>query len=288
MEFWNTKHLWALLLMVAAALLLMTSPSAADIKLVFGTYTADKPTSTVKKIKPILRYLEKTLSVSLGEPVTIATQIARNYDKGIDQLTDGKVDFARFGPASYVLAKDKNADIEILAMEAVKGGKTFSGIICVHQDSTINSMAQLKGRTFAFGNELSTIGRYLAQSQLLDVGIKGDDLKRYAYLGRHDRVGTAVGNGEFDAGALKLNTFRKLQKKKVAIRELLRFDNVTKPWIARAGLESRIAIALRDALLELSEPALLKSLKKSGFLPGNDGDYDPIRTAMKKSRKFNQ
>jgi phosphonate transport system substrate-binding protein len=217
----------------------------------------------------------------------ISTQIARDYNKGIDQLVDGDVDFARFGPASYVLAKGKNTDIEILAMEAVKGGKTFAGIICVHQDSTIKSLSQLKGRSFAFGNELSTIGRYLAQGQLLDVGIRGEDLAHYAFLGRHDRVGTAVGNGKFDAGALKLNTFKKLQKNKVAIRELYRFNNVTKPWIARAGIAPRIAAALREALLELSEPALLKSLKKSGFLPGNDKDYDPIRSAMKKSRQFN-
>ncbi len=261
-------------------------PAQAEIKLVFGTYTADKPTDTVRKLKPVLKSLERILSVEFGEPVSISTQIAKDYQKGISQLVNGKVDFARFGPASYVLAKEKSADIEILAMEAVKGKKTFHGVICVQNDSDIRTLPDLIGKSFAFGNELSTIGRYLAQSQLLEAGIKGDQLKRYDFLGRHDRVGTAVGNKEFDAGALKLSTFKKLKKKNVAIRELYRFDNVTKPWIARAGLDARIMKALRVALLELKDPKALKAIKKSGFLGGSDADYDVIRKAMKKSEQF--
>ena len=142
------------------------------------------------------------------------------------------------------------------------------------------------GKSFAFGNELSTIGRYLAQSQLLDAGIKGDQLKRYDFLGRHDRVGTAVGNREFDAGALKLSTFNKLRKKNVAIREIYRFENVTKPWIARAGLDEKISSALAVALLNLDDVAALKAIKKSGFLNGDDSDFDVIRKAMKKSEQF--
>lgn len=282
----RTKNSLIAAFAIIAAAALSVTPAVADIKLTFGTYTADKPTDTVRKIKPVLRYLENSLSRQLGEPVHISTQIANDYDKSISQLINGEVDFARFGPASYVHAKGKAEKISILAMEAVKGEKTFHGIICVEESAQIQQISDLSGKTFAFGNKLSTIGRYLAQSQLLDVGIKGEQLKRYEYLGRHDRVGTAVGNKEFDAGALKLSTFNKLRKKNVAIREIYRFENVTKPWIARAGLEEKVAVALKTALLELSDPTVLKAIKKSGFLAGSDNDYDVIRQAMKKSEQF--
>ena len=271
---------------IFAATALSATPAGADIKLTFGTYTADKPTEMVRKIKPVLRYLESALSRQLGEPVRISTQIAKDYDKGIYQLIHGKVDFARFGPASYILAKEKSVNISILAMEAVKGQKTFHGIICVQESADIQHISDLSGKTFAFGNKLSTIGRYLAQSQLLDVGINGDQLKHYDFLGRHDRVGTAVGNKEFDAGALKLSTFNKLRKNNVAIREIHRFKNVTKPWIARAGLDEEVAAALKNALLELSDTKVLKAIKKSGFLLGNDRDFEVIREAMKRSEQF--
>lgn len=283
--FRNKKCLIAALSIFATAALSAT-PAGADIKLTFGTYTADKPTDTVRKIKPVLKYLESSLSRQLGEPVYISTQIAKDYDKGISQLINGKVDFARFGPASYVLAKGKAAQISILAMEAVKGEKTFHGIICVQESADIQKISDLSGKTFAFGNKLSTIGRYLAQSQLLDAGINADQLKRYEYLGRHDRVGTAVGNNEFDAGALKLSTFDKLRKKNVAIREIYRFKNVTKPWIARAGLGEKVADALKNALLELDDTNVLRAIKKSGFLVGDDRDFEVIREAMKRSEQF--
>ncbi len=283
---YRAKHSWAILVLFSLFSFIATGPGTAEIKLTFGTYTADKPTATVRKLKPVLRYLEKALSQKLGEPVRISTQIARNYDKGISNLVDGKVDFARFGPASYVFAKQKADGISILAMEAVKGQRVFSGIICVQANSKIASLAELGGKTFAFGSKLSTIGRFLSQGELLDAGIKGGDLKKYAFLGRHDRVGTAVGSGEFEAGALKYSTFKKLKKKNIAIRELHRFDNVTKPWIARAGLQSRIASALKDALLGIEDPSVLKAIKKSGFLAGDDSDYDIIRLAVKKSRQF--
>ena len=265
---------------------LSAAPARSEINLTFGTYTSDKPTEMVRKLRPVLRFLEKSLTQQFGEQVRISTQIAKDYDRGISQLVKGKVDFARFGPASYVIAKGRSGKISVLAMEAVKGRKTFYGIICVQESTDIHHISDLFGKSFAFGNELSTIGRYLAQSQLLDAGINADQLKRYDYLGRHDRVGTAVGNKKFDAGALKLSTFKKLRKKNVAIREIHRFENVTKPWIARAGLDGKIAAALKSALLKLDDVKVLKAIKKSGFVEGNDLDFEVIRKAMKKSEQF--
>lgn len=281
-----------ILLKLAATVALSTSLSAfstsahAEIQLIFGTYAADKPTASIKKVRPVLSELEKHLTGLLGEEVKIQTQVSTNYEKGIDDLVQGRVDFAKFGPASYIFAKEQNSDIEILAMESVKGKKTFKGIICVATDSPISSLEDLKGRTFAFGNKLSTIGRYLSQKELVDAGVTAADLKSYSYLGRHDRVGTAVGSGEFEAGALKSSTFKKLVEKGVKIRGLASFDNVTKPWIARSGMSEKVSNALRQAFLMIDNPEVLKKIKKTGFVEGNDADYEPIRKAIKASSEF--
>lgn len=270
------------------ALMLSATIGYADISLVFGTYAADKPTATIKKFKPFLDYLSADMSARLGEPVTIRIKLASNYSAGITSLTQGNVDFSRFGPASYVSAKKQNPDIEIVAMETKKGKKKFYGIIAVHNDSNITRLADLKGHSFAFGDPLSTIGRYLSQAKLLEAGISGDDLQEFAYLGRHDRVGAAVGNKDFDAGALKESTFKKLQDKDTPIKVLLRFENVTKPWITRAGLPTRIFDAMSASMLKLSDPEVLKTISKTGFLKGHDADYDSIRTAMQDSATFDQ
>lgn len=237
-------------------------------------------------MKPFLDYLALELGHLLEDNVTISIQMSSDYEESIQALADGEVDFLRFGPASYVTAKLRNHDVEILAIEAVKGLKTFHGIIAVHKNSEIQSLSELTGRSFAFGNRLSTIGRFLAQGQLLDAGQTSETLGNQAYLGRHDRVGAAVGSGEFDAGALKESTYKKLLAKNVPLKAVSRFENVTKPWIARANLDPAVTMALRQLFLEATDPDILKSLKVTGFLEGEDNDYDVIRKAMLKSQQF--
>jgi phosphonate transport system substrate-binding protein len=283
----RTKAYKVLPLAFMATICFLQTQAIAEVNLTFGTYAAVKPTATAHKFIPFLNYIAKEMTSALGEKVTIKIKIASEYEAGITDLTEGRVDFSRFGPASYVTAKEKNPGIRIIAMETKNGKKTFKGVIAVHSDSTIKSLSDLKGRSFAFGDKLSTIGRYLAQAQLLDAGISGNDLAKYAYLGRHDKVGAAVGRGSFDAGALKENTFKKLQAKNTPIKVLYTFDNTTKPWIANATISPRIYHALSAAILQAEDPEVLENIAKSGFLKGEDSDFDNIRSSMKRSAQFN-
>lgn len=259
---------------------------SAEVNLVFGTYAADKPTVTVKKYKPFLQFLARRMSVELGEPVTIRMKIAKTYSDGISQMASGDVDFSRFGPASYVTALRLNSDIQIIAMESKNGAKRFKGVIAVHKDSGVHSLSELRGHTFAFGDELSTIGRYLAQAHLLEVGISSKDLKHYKYLGRHDLVGEAVGARRFDAGALKESTFKKLVKKGVPIRALFEFDNVTKPWLAHPQMPPHVVAAMTKVMLSAEHEDIVQQIAQNGFLQGDHSDYDLVRQAMELSADF--
>lgn len=270
----------------ACLLLLHLMPAQAGTELVFGTYAADKPTATVRQYQPFLAFLSERMSERLGEPVTIRLKIAKEYGEGIRQLAAGEVDFARFGPASYVHVMNENPGIRIVAMESKNGGKRFKGVIVVHADSPVQSVAELAGQGFAFGDELSTIGRYLAQEYLLEAGISSEDLKEFAYLGRHDLVGEAVGAGKYAAGALKESTYKKLASKGVPIRVLASFDNVTKPWLAAPDMAPEVLEAMREVMLASENEEIVQEISKNGFLTGADEDYDIIRRAMERSQAF--
>ncbi|WP_374015650.1 PhnD/SsuA/transferrin family substrate-binding protein [Phaeobacter sp. A36a-5a] len=278
-------RLW-LVFCVCLMALLAPMTARAEITLTFGTYAADKPTVTVKKYRPFLTFLSNRLGEVLGEKVVIRMTVAKEYQEGIDQLANGEVDFARFGPASYVHVMKQNPDIRIVAMESKKGRKRFKGVIVVHRDSTITHLSDLAGLSFAFGDELSTIGRYLAQSQLLEAGIDSGDLHTYEYLGRHDLVGEAVGAGKFTAGALKESTYKKLIAKGVPIWILASFDNVTKPWLASSTLSEEVLLAMREIMLSSENEEIVRRVSKNGFLQGADSDYDLIRDAMEQSQAF--
>ncbi|MCP4397430.1 MAG: phosphate/phosphite/phosphonate ABC transporter substrate-binding protein [bacterium] len=262
------------------------SMSHAEVNLLFGLYASDKPTELKKMFAPMLKELEKKMSAKLGESVKISIKFLRTYELGISALVEGKVDFARFGPASYIEAKKSNGSIEILAIESIKGQKTFNGIICVAKDSTIRSVGDLKGKSFAFGDIRSTIGRYLSQQYLVKNGIRASDLGKYEYLENHQAVAVAVARGFFDAGALKESTLKKMIGKGADLRSIASFPNVTKPWIAKAGLPNKIKETIKDSLIEIKDPEVLKNLAKDGFLPGDDSDYDTIRSSIEHSGIF--
>lgn len=258
----------------------------ADISLTFGTYAADKPTETVRKYLPFLSFLGDRMSERLGEKVEIKIHVSKEYEEGIEKLAKGEVDFARFGPASFVTVMEQNPDVRIVAIESKNGKKRFNGVIVVHRDSPVQSLEELAGLTFAFGDELSTIGRYLAQSHLLDAGISAADLHDFAYLGRHDLVGEAVGAGKYSAGALKESTYKKLVAKGVPIRVLASFENVTKPWLASASLDENIIEAMQAVMLASENEEIVRRVSKNGFLLGENADYDIIRAAMARSKDF--
>lgn len=281
----NSKSIFAVIALVGSSLS-FSAVAEEQIQLRFGVYSSNKPTAMVRTFKPILNSLEQRMSEKLQKTVDIRMQIAKSYEEGVSDLTGGRVDFSRFGPASYIEAKNTNPDLEIIAIESVNAKKVIYGIVAINEASDIKSISELKQKSFAFGNETSTIGRYLSQLYLERNGVRAKDLKDYEYLGRHDKVGTAVGAGDFDAGALNESTFKKLIAKGEPIKELARFPNVSKPWIARAGLDDTVLAALRESLLELSDPKTLKSLKVDGFLPGTDDDYQTIRDSIELNDVF--
>ena len=269
-----------------AMLLIAPAKTHADTKLSFGLYTSDKPTALVKKFRPILNSLEKSLSEALKTKVSIKLSITKTYEQGVLAIAKGEVDFARLGPASFIQAHNLNPNISLLAMETKKGKKHFQGVICVHQNSKIKSINDLHGKRFAFGNKRSTIGRYLSQQYLLKNGIKAKNIFSFDYLGRHDKVGYAVAQKKYDAGALKKSTLNKLVRKGLPLKAIASFENITKPWVAREGLNEKVFLALQTTLLNLKDKQILKSIKKDGFTSSSLEDYKTIQSAIKNNKEF--
>lgn len=274
---------WSSLLLVSV-LGLAANPAAAVQTLRFGSYASERPSEELRKLEPFKRYLEASLKEQ-GLPVNVEISIFATYEEGLDALVIGDIDFSRLGPASYVLAKRKNHDLTLLASEAHGGDKSFPAVIVVARDSPIKTIADLRGKRFAFGDPNSTAGRYLPQAELARAGVNARNLASYEFLGRHDKVLFAVASGRFDAGATNVNTFTKYADAK-NLRELVRYPSPTHAWTARSKLDPAMARALRKALLDMADPALTELIDRNGFLPATDGDYDEMRRIMNLAKKF--
>jgi phosphonate transport system substrate-binding protein len=248
----------------------------------FGVYASGNPIELVRDFNPIMRKLEEYASARLGGEVQITLVLSKTYKQGIQVIVEGTVDFARIGPIAYLQASELNPDIEILATE----DQQVVGIIAIHKDSPIASVGDLWGKTFAFGDKHSSIGRYLAQLFLVNNNITAVALGEFGYFDRHDKVGKAVGRGEYVAGALNARTFRRLVASGVPIKELARFGNATTPWVSSGDLDGEIETMLREGLLQFQNGSALSRLEITGFVDGEVADFEPIRESILNNRRF--
>jgi len=260
------------------------------VHLSFGVYTSERATTMYETFAPVLEELARDIGSRLKREAKIQLRVYKSYDDALLAFTKGEVDFVRFGPASYVLAKQQAPGIQLLAAEQEDGQKRCKGVIVVRADSAIQALADLKGKKIAFGDDNSTIGRYLAQAELASAGLHARDLAKFTYLGRHDKVAKAIEMGDFDAGPVHIATFETINETiknpRSKLRVIATFENVGKPWIARSGLDDTVTKALGAALLAMASKKHLDILKVHGFLPAQDQDYDLVRRGMKHAEDF--
>lgn len=258
------------------------------LQLNFGVYTSDKPTDMYRAFKPILLELEAGLKKEFSRTTQIKLRVFTTYEAAREAILKEEVDFARFGPSSFILALEKNPAVRLLVIEEQEGQHTFKGVIFTRDNSGVQDIKDLKGKSFAFGDPDSTIGRYLSQSYLVGAGIYARDLSKFEYLDRHDKVVDSVLAGKFDAGVAKEGTLAKFKDK--GIKVLQTFDNVTKPWVARSKLEPKIGDAIQKCLGALKDKKALDSIgeKITGFNVqyAKSEIYDPVRKGMKEAEKF--
>jgi len=133
----SNKDISPLIIVVFLTFPLLPFNSYADIELKFGIYTSDKPTTMVKMFRPILNVIEASLSEKLSTPTKITLQVASDYNKGIENLVNGNVDFSRMGPASYILSQQKNENIRIIAMAIKSKKRCFLSVVCRRMPSMI-------------------------------------------------------------------------------------------------------------------------------------------------------
>jgi len=256
------------------------------IKLTFGLYANENPIVIVSKFRPILDEIENQFLLRYKKNVSIKVDIARTYQQGINHLVSGRFDFARFGAASYIIAKSRRNGIDAIAVENYKGKNHFNGLIFVHDNSPINNIVDLKNKSFAFGGLNSTIGRYLAQQLLYQHGIYSKDLSHFDYLGRHDDVFLAVATGAYDAGAVKESTYKRLKKQDYELRVIQKIKVPTKPWITSATINAEVKRQLQVILLEYQNSTSLKKLGKYGFLQPDAQTYANIELAINDNLLF--
>lgn len=265
------------------ALLWSMLPAHAD--LVLGVHPFKPPSKLVEAFTPLADYL----SGKLGQPVSV--RITRDYQAHIDAAGRDELDIAYLGPVAYVKLRDTYGARPLLARQQIGNSPVFHGKIFVRQDSRIRTLADLKGKRFAFGESHSTMSHLVPRYMLWQAGITMDRLASHKFLGDHFNVALGVLAGDYDAGAAKEDVYYQHEARglRAIATSAPMSDHV---FVASSKLTQELVHKLRAALLQLDRDpkgaAILQSVTKgvTALVPVKDSDYDTLRAVLKKLREL--
>jgi phosphonate transport system substrate-binding protein len=261
------------------ALLTLTLPGLAlaeDVVRIGMAPDASATPALLEEKKPLQTYLSEIL----GVPVKLI--IPKDYNTTVEGLGNGSYDFAVFGAVAYVRAHHKYGVIPLVQRDI---DKQFHSVFITQKDSPINSLNDLKGKRFAFGDAVSASGTVVPYRHMVEAGINPEkDLQWMRYTGSHAATVQAVAAGIADAGSADETVFKAQVADGKVDGSKLRVFYTTPPfvdwcWAARKDVDPALQKKFIEAFLRLTpgrDDAVLAVLRGQHYVTVTDSEYQAI------------
>ena len=221
-----------------------------------------------------------------------------SYASVVEGLLSKFVDVAVLGPYSYVIANEKDGNIEVFATYAKKPGYLqeegpgYKGVLISRKGSGLKTIKDLKGKLIGLTDPGSTSGNLVPRVVFSKViGMDLDDyFKKTVYTGSHELSTVAVHQGKVDAAFVASHRFDNVVSKgEVKLED---FNVIWSspaipqdPFVYRSPLCEDVKANIRETFLGLKdEPgakAFLNNVKSNTFVSMTASDYDVIRDLKK-------
>ncbi len=245
----------------------------------------ESPTELQRKFAPLGEYLSGQLGMKVEfVPVT-------DYAAVVSALTADQVDLAWLGGFTFVQANTRGKVVPLVQREE---DTRFTSRYIAGTNSQINKVADLKGKTFAFGSVSSTSGHLMPRYFLQKQGIKPETaFRQVGYSGAHDATVAWVASGKVDAGVLNASVWDKLNEAGKVDPAKVKVIGSTPPfydynWTVRASLQPALQKRIRTAFLALDparpeHKAILELQRATRFVPTKAANYAGIEAAAREA-----
>ncbi|SFQ89246.1 phosphonate transport system substrate-binding protein [Halopseudomonas formosensis] len=255
---------------------------AADVLRV-SAIPDEAPTELLRKFQPLGAYLEQELGMKV-EFVPVA-----DYPAVVEALATDRLDMAWLGGFTFVQVYLKTGNA-IPLVQREQDAEFISNFITANPE--VNSLADLKGKTFAFGSISSTSGSLMPRYFMLQDGIQPESFfSRIGYSGAHDATAAWVQAGRVDAGVLNASVWDKLVANDKVDTSKVRVFATTPTyydynWTVRGTLDPALAGKIKQAFLALdpANPAhkeILDLQAASRFIETEPANYKGIEEAAR-------
>ncbi len=190
---------------------------------------------------------------------------------------------------AYIMAAD--IGVAQAALVSVRNKSPFyNGEIIARAGSGITKLADLKGKTFARVDPLSTSGWIIPMLTMRAAGIVPERDLKIVDAGSHDAVVAAVYNGDVDAGACYVDARTRIEKDKPDVMEKVIVLQVSAP-IPNDGVQfspmvpKDMRAKIVKAILELvktddGKKAISVAYQWTDLVEKDDSFYDPFRQVL--------
>jgi phosphonate transport system substrate-binding protein len=264
---------------VFAAMLAPTATQAQNV-LSIGLVPAEDPRVMIADNQALIDALRQSLDME------VKPFVATDYNGVIEALRAKKLDVALLGPFSYVLAASI-AEVDPIAIpETQKQGPSYHSLIVARKDRNIRTLADLRGRSFAFVDPSSTSGHLFPKTAMLRAGLNPDTDLRAIFAGSHDASVIAVQNGKVDAAAVADG----LLDAAVA-RGMVKADEIQIVWtsepipgapvVYRRDLPEALKQRIRAAFGAMHDIPWSRGTVIKRWVPASDENYAVVRETAK-------
>ncbi len=255
-------------------------PPADIIPLRVAVAAVISPKGNVESYTPLLEYLGRRL----GRPVEMVQR--RTYAEVNDLIREGKVDLAFVCTSAYV-AGEREFGMQLLAAPQVNGEAAYHAYLIVPADSPAQTMADLRGKVFAFTDPMSHTGHNYPMWLVRRLGEEPETFfARTFFTYSHDDAIRAVAEGLADGASVDslvydfaLTRDPSLARRVKIIHRSMPFG--APPVVVGPEVRPQLRAELADLILGLEQSeegrAILRALGVDRFVPVDDGAYDGVR-----------
>ena len=224
------------------------------------------------------------LSKHIGRPVHFVQ--TRTYREIMSLLEAGALDFAWICGYPFVQKRDPEY-LELLALPVFEGAPLYRSYIIVPRESSIASLADLKGRVFAFSDPDSNSGYLVPQAMLAQTEHSPDSFFRLSFFTySHAETIEAVAQGLADGGAVDSYIWEHLNETQPDLTRKTRVIQRSEtygfpPLVSRLGIDPELRDRMARALTTMESDSegrqLLADFSLDRFAQFPESLFDSIR-----------
>lgn len=253
--------------------------SPKELRIVFIAYS--NPDQLLEDVRPVVAYLNQQLGMR------IKPFVATDYAGVVEALRNQTADMGFMGPLQYVMAHDQAGASAILG-EIYNGKPFYVSRVFVRRESGIKTLEDLRGRTMAFVDPISSSGYLYPLDIFKRAGLVKDQagaekfFKRIYFAGGDEQAIRAVLNKFVDAAGVGQysHALLRLEERDQVVPIAESQPIPSHCVVVRKGLNPQTVAKLQAALLALNDGPnrpLLKSLYNvDGYVKVAHADYQGV------------